>query len=54
MIAVVAVASPEVGGDGPLSSSLPLLHDVVEDTEYTVEDIGQHFGRKDSAARGGV
>ncbi len=44
-IAVAKIASHEIGL-GSTSICAALLHDVVEDTEYTVEDIEQHFGRK--------
>lgn len=42
-IAVARIALVELGlGTNPIMAAL--LHDVVEDTEYTVEDIRQHFG----------
>lgn len=44
-IAVAKIASQEIGL-GSTSICAALLHDVVEDTEYTVEDIEQHFGHK--------
>lgn len=44
-IAVAKIASQEIGL-GSTSICAALLHDVVEDTEYTVEDIEQHFGKK--------
>ena len=44
-IAVARIASQEIGL-GSTSICAALLHDVVEDTEYTVEDIEQHFGPK--------
>lgn len=44
-IAVAKIASQEIGL-GSTSICAALLHDVVEDTEYTVEDIEKHFGRK--------
>jgi GTP pyrophosphokinase len=44
-IAVAKIASQEIGL-GSTSICAALLHDVVEDTEYTVEDIRQHFGKK--------
>lgn len=44
-IAVAKIASQEIGL-GSTSICAALLHDVVEDTEYTVEDIQQHFGQK--------
>ena len=44
-IAVARIASQEIGL-GSTSICAALLHDVVEDTEFTVEDIEQHFGKK--------
>ncbi len=44
-IAVAKIASQEIGL-GSTSICAALLHDVVEDTEYSVEDIEQHFGPK--------
>ncbi len=44
-IAVAKIASQEIGL-GSTSICAALLHDVVEDTEYTVEDIQRHFGDK--------
>ena len=44
-IAVAKIASQEIGL-GSTSICAALLHGVVEDTEYTVEDIEQHFGKK--------
>lgn len=44
-IAVAAIASREIGL-GSTSICAALLHDVVEDTDYTVEDIEQQFGPK--------
>lgn len=44
-IAVAKIASQEIGL-GSTSICSALLHDVVEDTEYSVEDIEKHFGRK--------
>lgn len=44
-IAVAKIANREIGL-GSTSICAALLHDVVEDTEYTVEDIEQHFGKK--------
>ncbi len=44
-IAVAKIASQEIGL-GSTSIVAALLHDVVEDTEYTVEDIRAHFGDK--------
>lgn len=44
-IAVARIVSREIGL-GSTSICAALLHDVVEDTDYTVEDIAQHFGPK--------
>ena len=44
-IAVARIASKEIGL-GSTSICAALLHDVVEDTEYTVEDIERNFGAK--------
>ena len=44
-IAVAKIAQQEIGL-GSTSICAALLHDVVEDTEYTVEDIEHHFGPK--------
>ncbi|MCM1450791.1 MAG: RelA/SpoT family protein [Clostridium sp.] len=44
-IAVAKIAQQEIGL-GSTSICAALLHDVVEDTEYTVEDIERHFGPK--------
>ncbi len=44
-IAVARIASQEIGL-GSTSICAALLHDVVEDTEYTVEDIERAFGAK--------
>ncbi|MDE6323276.1 MAG: RelA/SpoT family protein [Paramuribaculum sp.] len=44
-IAVAKITSQEIGL-GSTSICAALLHDVVEDTEYTVEDISQQFGPK--------
>ena len=44
-IAVAKIASQEIGL-GSTSICAALLHDVVEDTDNTVEDIEQHFGPK--------
>ena len=44
-IAVAQIACQEVGL-GSTSICSALLHDVVEDTDYTVEDIGNLFGTK--------
>ena len=44
-IAVAKIASQEIGL-GSTSICAALLHDVVEDTDYTVEDIERNFGKK--------
>ncbi|MCM1521478.1 MAG: RelA/SpoT family protein [Muribaculaceae bacterium] len=44
-IAVARIVSAEMGL-GSTSICAALLHDVVEDTEFTVEDIENHFGKK--------
>ncbi|MDE5900589.1 MAG: RelA/SpoT family protein [Muribaculaceae bacterium] len=44
-IAVARIASQEIGL-GSTSICAALLHDVVEDTDYTVDDIRQNFGAK--------
>ncbi len=44
-LAVARIACKEIGL-GSTSISAALLHDVVEDTEYTVEDIKMMFGEK--------
>jgi len=44
-IAVAKIVTHEIGL-GPKSVICALLHDVVEDTEYTLEDIENHFGKK--------
>ncbi len=44
-IAVAKIASQEIGL-GSTSICAALLHDVVEDTDYTVEDIESRFGKK--------
>ncbi len=44
-IAVARIVSHEIGL-GSTSICAALLHDVVEDTEFTVEDIENHFGKK--------
>lgn len=44
-IAVAKIVNQEIGL-GSKSICAALLHDVVEDTDYTVEDIEQHFGPK--------
>ena len=44
-IAVARIAAEEIGL-GSTSICAALLHDVVEDTDYTVEDIENMFGKK--------
>jgi guanosine-3',5'-bis(diphosphate) 3'-pyrophosphohydrolase len=44
-IAVAKIVTHEIGL-GPKSVISALLHDVVEDTDYTIEDIEHHFGKK--------
>lgn len=44
-LAVATIVSQEIGL-GSTSICAALLHDVVEDTEYTVEDIEAQFGKK--------
>ena len=44
-IAVAIIVAEEIGM-GATSITSALLHDVVEDTEYTVEFISQEFGPK--------
>ncbi len=44
-IAVATIVSQEIGL-GSTSICAALLHDVVEDTDYTVEDIESRFGKK--------
>ncbi len=44
-LAVARIVVKEIGL-GSTSICAALLHDVVEDTDYTVEDIEQHFGHK--------
>ena len=44
-IAVAKIASQEIGL-GSTSICAALLHDVVEDTDYTVDDIRNSFGEK--------
>ena len=44
-IAVATIVNQEIGL-GSTSISAALLHDVVEDTDYTVEDIEAQFGEK--------
>jgi GTP pyrophosphokinase len=44
-IAVAKIVTHEIGL-GAKSVICAILHDVVEDTEYTVEDLENHFGKK--------
>ncbi|MEO5909582.1 MAG: RelA/SpoT family protein, partial [Pelobium sp.] len=44
-IAVAQIAAEEIGL-GPTSIACALLHDVVEDTDITLEDIEREFGKK--------
>lgn len=44
-LAVARIVSEEIGL-GALSISCALLHDVVEDTDYTLDDIEHNFGEK--------
>lgn len=44
-IAVARIAAKEIGL-GTKSVIAALLHDVVEDTDYTLEEIGEIFGAK--------
>ena len=44
-IAVATIVSQEIGL-GSTSICAALLHDVVEDTDYTIEDIEAQFGKK--------
>src|SRR6056297_1164642 len=44
-IAVAKIVNSELGL-GAKSVASALLHDVVEDTEYTLNDIKKHFGQK--------
>lgn len=43
-IAVAKIVAQEIGL-GPKSVACALLHDVVEDTDYTIEDIEKQFGK---------
>ncbi len=52
-IAVGRIVCTEIGL-GSTSISAALLHDVVEDTDYTVEDIGNIFGPKIAQLVGGL
>ncbi|GAA4827385.1 RelA/SpoT family protein [Algivirga pacifica] len=44
-VAVATIATEEIGL-GTTSIVAALLHDVVEDTDYTIEDISERFGEK--------
>jgi len=44
-IAVAKIVNQEIGL-GAKSIAVSLLHDVVEDTEYTLEDVKRDFGEK--------
>ena len=44
-IAVAKIVCEEIGL-GATSIAAALMHDVVEDTHYTIEDIEHHFGKK--------
>ena len=52
-IAVARIVSQEIGL-GSTSICSALLHDVVEDTDYTVEDIESQFGKKIAQIVGGL
>ncbi len=52
-IAVAKIATYEMGL-GPKSIACALLHDVVEDTDYALEDIQYHFGDKIGAIIDGL
>lgn len=52
-IAVARICNHEMGL-GSTSICAALLHDVVEDTDYTVEDIEQQFGHKIAQIVGGL
>ena len=52
-IAVALIVVNDIGL-GYKSISAALLHDVVEDTDYTVEDIREHFGDKISSLVDGL
>ena len=52
-IAVAKIVSQEIGL-GSTSICAALLHDVVEDTEYSVEDIEMNFGKKIAAIVDGL
>ena len=44
-MAVAKIVSEEIGL-GAMSIAIALLHDVVEDSDYTLEDIEHYFGKK--------
>lgn len=44
-LSVAKIVTAEIGL-GPKSVICALLHDVVEDTDYSIEDIENHFGKK--------
>jgi GTP pyrophosphokinase len=52
-ISVAKIATYEMGL-GPKSIACALLHDVVEDTDYSLEDIQYHFGEKIGAIIDGL
>ena len=52
-VAVAKIVTAEIGL-GATSITCALLHDVVEDTEYTLEDIDHLFGKKISAIIDGL
>ena len=52
-IAVAKIVTAEIGL-GAVSIACALLHDVVEDTEYTLEDIEHFFGEKIAAIIDGL
>ncbi len=52
-IAVAKIVTSEIGL-GAVSIACALLHDVVEDTEYTLEDIQHFFGEKISSIIDGL
>ena len=52
-IAVATIAAQDIGL-GRTSLTCALLHDVVEDTEYTLDDITERFGEKVSSIIDGL
>ncbi len=52
-IAVAKIVTQEIGL-GAVSIACALLHDVVEDTEFTLDDIRHHFGDKIAAIIDGL